>query len=565
MTALASDAPPTRLALLRRRLRFDGLTLAALAVAALVMLPVLTIAAYLLQPLTGTWSHMVETVLPGYIRNTALLTLWVGIGTLLIGVSTAWLVTVCRFPGRGLFEWLLVLPLAMPAYVMAYTYTDFLQVTGPVQTALREATGLRPRDYWFPNIRSLEGAAAMLTLALYPYVYLLARTAFLQLSVCAVEASRALGCSGWASFRRVALPMARPAIAGGVALALMETLADFGTVAFFGVDTFTTGIYRAWFSFNDRAAAAQLSTALLGCVLLLILLERATRGGRRFHQASGRTRPLPGYPLRGFKAAAAVAVCALPLGLGFLLPGGLLLDMALSGGDAQFGARYVRLTLNSFSLAAVGATVAVLVALLVGYATRLRPGPLTSGAARIASMGYAVPGSVVAIGVLIPFAAFDNALDAWSRDTFGVSTGLLLTGGMAALIFAYVVRFLAISLQTVEAGFARVPRSMDHAARNLGAGQIGTAVRVHVPLLAGSLMTAGLIVFVDILKELPATMLMRPFNFDTLAAQAHQLAADERLREAATPALAIVATGLLPVLLLSRAIARSRPGLTGPD
>lgn len=536
------------------------LTAAALVVAALLATPVLGVFFSVFQEGEGAWGHLVDTVLPRYVLNTVYLALMVGIGVFTVGVGTAWLVTMCRFPGRRLFEWALILPLAFPAYVIAYAYTDFLQHPGPVQTLLREVTGWGPRDYWFPEIRSIEGAGLMFTLVLYPYVYLLARTAFLNQSVCTLEVGRTLGRTAWQSFREIALPLARPAIATGTALALMETLADFGTVAHFGVQTFTTGIYRAWFSMGDRIAAAQLAASLLSFVLLLLLLERWQRGRARYFQTSRKYQQLPGYRLSGGQQVLAVLACALPLGLGFLLPVGLLLEMHLTAGHDLFGRRYITLVVNSLTLAGITAVLGVGLALTLAYAARLRPSRLTLGANRMASLGYAVPGSIIAVGVLIPLANFDNALDAWMRASFGISTGLLLTGSIAGLIFAYLVRFMAVALNTVDSSLTKITPSMDDAARTLGAGTGGTLRRVHIPLLRGGLLTAGLIVFVDVMKELPATLIMRPFNFDTLAVQAYRLAADERLSEAATPSLAIVAVGLLPVILLSREIMRSRPG-----
>ncbi|MFQ5773274.1 MAG: ABC transporter permease [Kiloniellaceae bacterium] len=551
--------PPGRFATRPAR-RIGVLTWAALLIASLFATPVVSVLANVFVPSQGTWQHLASTVLPSYVANTIWLALGVGLGVLAIGLSTAWLVTMCRFPGRRTFEWALILPLAVPAYVMAYTYTDFLQFTGPVQSLLREVTGWGPHDYWFPQIRSLGGAIVMLALVLYPYVYLLARAAFLEQSVCALEVSRTLGCGPWASFFRVALPLARPAVAAGVALALMETIADFGTVSFFGVQTFTTGIVRAWFSLGDRVAAAQLSAVLLGFVLAVLLLERWSRGPARYYHTSGRYQHLPDYRLKGWRAALASAACIVPMTMGFLLPAAILLRMSIEAGDAQFGPRFARLAFNSFTLAAVTAVAAVLLAAIMAYGVRLSPSRLTVGASRVAAMGYAVPGTVIAVGVLIPFALFDNALDAWMRARFGVSTGLLLTGTIAALVFAYLVRFLAVSLNAVEASLSKIKPSMDDAARSLGHGPAGTLLRVHAPLMWGSLLTAALMVFVDVMKELPATLIMRPFNFDTLAVQAFNLASDERLTEASTASLAIVAVGILPLFLLSRAIARARPG-----
>ena len=541
---------------MRPRRGLPALPIAAMLVAALVALPVLTVALHLFLPDEGAWRHIARVLLPEYIGNTLLLVSGTALGVLALGLSTAWLVAVCRFPGRRILEWALVLPLAFPAYVIAYTYTDLLQVSGPVQTFIRDATGLSARDYWFPPIRSLGGAIAMLSLVLYPYVYLLARAAFVQQSSGILEAARTLGCSPWGAFLRVALPMARPALVAGVLLALMETLADFGTVAYFGVPVFTTGIYRAWFSLGDPVSAAKLSAVLLGFVFTLVALERWNRGGMRFHQLGAPAAERKPYELSGGRAALAVIVCLVPLGFGFLLPAGRLAWLAWIGGDAQFGPRYLGLLWNSVSLAGISAIVAVSAAVIVGYGLRLRPGAPMRLAHRVAGLGYAIPGSVIAVGVLIPLALADQGLRAWLSSWFGVETGLLLTGGILGLLFAYVARFLAVSLQSVDAGLARITPAMDDAARALGEGPGRTLRRVHLPILRANLFTAGLIVFVDVMKELPATLILRPFDFDTLAVQAYKLAADERLAEASTASLAIVVAGLIPVILLARQVSR---------
>ncbi len=554
---------PLGTALVRSRFGSSKLTLLCVAIATLFAIPVLSVVLAIFQPATETWAHLFDTVLGDYFINTLVLALGVGIIVPVIGTGCAWLVTMCRFPGRRFFEWALILPLAVPAYVMAYAYTDFLQFSGPLQSHLRAVTGWAFGDYWFPEIRSLGGAVAMLSLVFYPYVYLLARAAFLEQSVCALEVSRTLGCGPWRAFFRVALPLARPAIVGGTALALMETLADFGTVSFFGVPTFTTGIVRAWISFGDRIAAAQLATGLLTVVFFVILVERWSRGRARYHHSTGRYQHLPGYRLGGWRSLAALAACGLPLTLGFLLPAGTLLALALAEWVDALDGRLLRIAWNSFLLASVTAGFGVLLAIILAYGARLDHRLPAQLAIRAASMGYAVPGIVVAIGVLIPFAAFDNLLDAFLRDNLGVSSGLLLTGSIAALVFAYLVRFLAISLNAVEASLGKIRSSMDDAARSLGSGPFNTVTRIHAPIMWSSLLTAGLVVFVDVMKELPATLVMRPFNFDTLAVQAHNLAADERLAEAAVPSLAIVLVGIPPLILLSRAIRKSRPGRKG--
>ncbi len=499
--------------------------------------------------------HQLETVLPEYALQSALLAVCVGLGVMVLGSATAAAVTLFDFPGRRAFEWALLLPLAMPAYVLAYAWTDALQFSGPLQTALREALGVRG-PLW-PDVRSLWGAVLLFVLCLYPYVYLLVRAALGERAVRLMEAARLLGAPMRRRVLQVALPMARPAIAAGVALALMETLADFGTVSYFAVQTFTTGIYRAWFSLGDRVAAAQLALVLLGFVVLVLVFERVSRGGRRFAETSLR-RNTPRSPLHGARAALAWAACALPLAGGFLLPGVLLLKMALTDGDAQFGARFVTLAGNSVLLAGCSAVGAVLLALLIGYAARIHRGPAVRLAARIAGLGYALPGSVIAVGVLIPVTRLDHALAALWQQLFGVHPGLLITGSIAALVYACVVRYLTAAMQAVDAGLARITPAMDFAARSLGHTPAQTLARVHLPLLRGSLLTAALLVFIDVMKELPATLVMRPFNFDTLATQAYTLAADERLAEASTAALAIVAVGLLPMVVICRQIARGQ-------
>jgi len=536
------------------------LSVTAIVLAAMIALPVVVVLLNIFVPGQGTWSHLAATVLPEYAGNSLALMLGVAFGVMVGGVSTAWLTTMCRFPGRRVFEWALLLPMAVPAYVMAYAYTDLLQFAGPVQSWLRETMGWSARDYWFPDVRSLGGAMVMLSLVLYPYVYLLARAAFLEQSDSMLEMARVSGYGPWGTFLRVALPLARPGIVAGTALALMETLADFGTVAYFGVQTFTTGIYHAWFSLGDHVAAAQLSATLLGFVFFVLLVERVTRARAGFHTTSYRKRLRNVYHLRGIRALVAVTFCVAPLVLGFFLPAGVLLHMALTSGDAQFGARYVDLTFNTVTLAAVTAALAVMLALLVGYAARSSAGRMVRVANRVAGLGYAVPGAVIAVGVLIPVTRLDHVLTGWIESLTGASLGLILTGSIAALVYAYLVRFFAVALQATEAGLTKITPSMDYAARSLGLGPAATLRRVHAPLLWRSALTAALLVFVDVMKELPATFVMRPFNFDTLAVQAFNLASDERLAEASTAALTIVAAGLLPLIVLSRMMLRPRIG-----
>lgn len=533
-----------------------ALSWVALVVAGLCALPMLAVLLAALSGGTETVQHLAGTVLGDYARTTLALVVLVAVGTFAIGVGAAWLVTMTRFPGARMFEIALVLPLAFPAYVLAYAYTHVLDHPGIVQTTLRDVTGWGPREYWFPEIRSLGGAAAMLILVLYPYVYLLARAAFLQQSGTTFLAARALGSSPWAAFFKVSLPLARPAIAGGVLLAVMETIADFGTVAYFGVQTFATGIYTSWFSLFDRVGAAQLALCLLSFALLLAMLERLQRGDAKYHDPARRGKAAPALKLSGVQAGLAMTLCAVPVIFGAILPIAVLFSMGLGSEQNLLSARYLGFIKNSATLASLAAVVTVAAAISVGFFQRMRSGRVSQSAAYVARLGYAVPGGVIAVGLMVPFAAFDNTLDAWMRSTFDISTGLLITGSIWLLIIAYMVRFLAAALGAYEGGQAMVHVNMDAASRSLGQGPVATLRRVHLPILAPSLMTALLIVFVDVMKELPATLIMRPFNFDTLAVQAYRLASDERLEGAAVPSLIIVAMGLLPVILICRQVGR---------
>jgi len=519
--------------------------------AVIIAVPVLVIAASLAQPFSDVWQHLWNTVLTDYIGNSLLLMLGVGSGTLLLGVSAAWLTAMCEFPGRRIFNWALLLPMAMPAYIIAYTYTGLLDFTGPLQSTLRDTFGWGYGDYYFPEIRSVGGAICMLSLVLYPYVYLLVRVAFTEQSTAVLEASRNLGKGPWQTLFLVALPMARPAIAAGVSLALMETLADFGTVDYFGVSAFTTGIFRTWYGLGELQTAAQLAAFLLLFVFVLFVLERWSRRRMRFHHASAQKHPSRIH-LHGWRGGACFLLATSILILGFILPAGQLLLWAASNWQASIDADFFALVVNSFMLAALAALCCLAVALFLGYGKRLHPGAVEVTAVRVSGMGYAVPGTVIAVGVLIPFAWLDNQIDAFMRHTFEFSSGLLLSGTLAALVFAYVVRFLSVSLQSVESGLEKIKPSIDESARSLGHSPTQVLKRIHIPMLRGSLLTALLLVFVDVLKELPTTLILRPFNFNTLAVRTYELASDERLADAAMPALAIVLVGLLPVILITR-------------
>lgn len=483
----------------------------------------------------------------------------VGVGVSLIGVGTAWLVTMCRFPGSQMLEWALLLPLAAPAYLLAYTYTHLLDFFGPVQTGLRSLFGwVSVNDYWFPEIRNIWGAMAMLILVLYPYVYLLVRVAFLEQATGTLEASRCLGCNPWRSFFTVALPLARPAIASGVALALMETLGDFGTVQYFGVTTFTTGIYRTWFGMGERLAAAQLAAVLMLFIGVLILLERLSRSQARYYQAGSHYQCPPKHQLSGMRAILAILAGVMPLTLGFIVPGGYLVYLTVANAEYTLNQSFWDIAQNSLILAVISAILASAIALFLAYGQRQDRSWLLNLGVRLSAMGYAIPGTVIAVGILIPVTRLDQAIDNWMRATFDVSPGLLLSGTITALIFAYLVRFLAVSFNAVESSLEKIKPSLDEASRSLGHSVSATLLRVHTPLMSGGILTAVMLVFVDVMKELPATLLIRPFNFDTLAVQVYQYASDERLIEAAAPALTIILVGIIPVIFLSFKIAQSR-------
>ena len=542
----------------RRRVALPSIwTLLAFIVIGVILLPVVTVASRVFVPSEGVWAHLFDTVLPLYVQNSLILVTGVTLLAIMIGVTTGWLIAAYEFPGRRVLEWALMLPLAMPGYVIAYVYFDRLSYWGPIQSGLRSVFGWGRADYWFPQIASLPGAMVLLALVLYPYVYLLSRAAFLGQSLHLMETARSLGQGRVAAFRRVALPLAWPAIAAGAAFVAMETLADYGTVLHLGVQTLTTGIFRTWFARGAPVAAAQLAALLVCFVAVAFLVERMVRGDRRFaSNAGGRARMMGRVRLSPGYAILAMVACSLPVVLGFVFPAAELLRLSLIAGDPLWGARFFAFAQNSLIMAGGAAILLVCIAVFLSYAQRLQGGPVIDSAMQAASFGYAIPGAVIAIGVLIPLATFDNALDAFMRAQFGISTGLLLTGSIAALMFAYTVRYLAVALKTVQASFTRVPRSMDEAARNLGAGSVRVLWRVHLPLLRPGLLTAAIFVFADVMKELPATLIVRPFNFDTLAIRTFRLASDGRLEEAATSALLIVAVGILPVIILSRAMNR---------
>ena len=532
-----------------KSLKFSAV--AVMALVALLMLPVLSVAVSWLQfdaPARAVWQQMLQTVLPDYTVTTLVLCVCVGIGVALVGMLTASAVSLFEFPGRRIFEWALLLPLAMPAYVVAYAYTDFLQFSGPLQNTVRTALGVQGRV--FPEVRSLGGAILVFTFVLYPYVYLLARTALGERATHLMEVARLLGAPLRRRIFKVALPLARPAVAAGVALALMETLADFGVASYFGIQTFTAGIYKAWLAMDNRIAAAQLATFLLILVALLLRLEYRAQARMRFAasrgagKSSAESQPIA---LRGGHLLVAWAVCGVPVLMGFVLPVLFMLRPLAADWTVLAWDQFLTWSFNSVRLGAITAVLAVGLALLLAFSVRRGADVFSRTAVQLVGLGYAIPGAVIVVGLLLPLG--------WLQAVWPQSgVGYLVTATSLGLVWAYLVRFCAVALQSVQSGYARIPASFDDSARMLGTRDAGLALRVHWPLLKRSTAAAGLLVFVDVMKELPATLVLRPFNSDTLAVVAYQLARDERLGEAALPSLALVLVGLLPVILLSRTL-----------
>ncbi|MFC4258878.1 ABC transporter permease [Marinobacter lacisalsi] len=531
----------------------------AIAITAIVALPVLSVAWLALFPDENIWPHLISTTLPRYIGTTLILMLGVSVLTLAIGLSTAWAVTMCEFPGRRMFQWALLLPFAVPAYVIAYVYTDLLQYAGPVQGALRDFFGWQSsRDYWFPEIRSLWGATLMLGLVLYPYVYLLARAAFLEQSPSLFSVSRSLGHSALSTFFRVVLPIARPAIAVGLSLVLMETLNDFGTVDFFAVQTLTAGLFDTWMNLGNLGGAAQIAMVMLTFVVILVTLERYSRRRQQQYAARDNRSPIHRFTMSRPRQWICVVTCATPIVFGFIVPALVLARYAVIYFDQSWSAGFLENTFNSLFLSTAAAFATLIIGLTLAYSRRLHDTKPMQVMMRLSSLGYAMPGAVLAVGVIVPMAAFDNQVDAWMREWFGFSTGLLLSGTTFALIFAYTVRFLAVSAGSLESGLQKITPSMDMAARSLGKSTTATLLQVHLPMLRGTMLTAALVVFVDCMKELPATLILRPFNFDTLATHVYQYASDELLGISALPALIIVLAGIVPIILMSRSIGAAR-------
>ena len=526
----------------------------ALIGAALVAVPILIMTTQLFRAdEQGIWAHLVDTVLWRYVWGSLAICSGAVVVAVVIGTATAWATTRLHFPGVGLLSWTLLLPMAVPSYVLAYCWTDLLEYAGPVQTWIREQTGWVKRDYWFPQVRSIPGAILMFGLTLYPYVYLPVRASLVEQGAAMFESARSLGWGPWRCFFRLALPLSRPALVGGCSLVAMETLADYGTVDYFGVPTFTTGIYRTWNGFGSYSAAVKLAAVMLLVVVVLLSIERISRGGRRFHRVGARQQQDNVLTLIGWRSWLTTVACCLPIVLGFAIPCIILTRHVWSSLDWDQLAQITQPAMVSLQLALGTALVVLVAALLLAYGRRLVPSRLLMLVSRIAASGYCIPGSVIAVAVIVPLAWIDNQI----LDPV-IDSGLLLSGGLIILIYAYVVRFLAVALTGVESGLAAIPLTMDHAARGLGAGPLASLGRIHLPLMGASLATAALLVIVDVIKELPATILLRPAGVTTLAVQVHEQVSQEDLQMAALPALAIVVVGLGPVLLLNRRISRAR-------
>lgn len=526
---------------------FISITLGCIILAA----PVGLVFVSVFFPQTEIWQHLYSTVLSDYIVNSLLLAFGVGFLVIVIGTVLAWCIARYEFAGRKQLQWLILLPMAMPAYIIAYTYTGLLDFAGPLQTLLRDTFHWQYGDYYFPDIRSLPGAIIMLSLVLYPYVYMLARTAFSEQPSSLEEVSRSLGVSPSEHLFKVVLPLARPAILMGAALAMMEAFADYGTVQYFGLSTFTTGIFRTWFGLGNGIAAAQLAAMLTSFVVLLLILEYLSRRKVSYYFQGQKAQQVNRQKLSGRKAFWVPFLCVIPVLFGFMLPVLQLLKWASMTYSKQLTSEFWLLLWNSFYLAAIAAITAVILALIFAYGKRLNPIKPIQILVGVVNLGYAVPGTVIAIGAMISLSWLDIKLNTLTENWFDVSVGLVFSGSLFALILVYSSRFLAVAMHNIDTGLSRVKPSMDDAARSLGYKPLQVLRVIHVPLMKTSVLSALLLVFVDVLKELPATLILRPFNFNTLAVRAFELASDERLIDAALPALAIVSVGILPVILLT--------------
>lgn len=531
----------------------SALSFAACVVAAVILIPILAVITLAFYPSENIWPHLSQTTLPRYLLNSLVLMMATGLLAGSMGVAAAWLVALKDFPARRLLEWALLLPLSIPTYIGAYALVDFWEYAGPFQTHLRDVFGFTmASDYWFPEVRSRGAAIFVFSFSLYPYVYLLARAAFREQSSCAIETSRALGCGPWASFWKVGLPLARPAVVVGVAIVMMETLNDFGAVEFFAVQTLTTGIFTVWLEASNSGGAAQIATVMLALVLILLMLERIGRKQSKFHQLSKNNRPPVREVLTGKAAIGAIMLCGAMIGIGFVMPFLIMLNHALGNPDLWLQAGLWSAAFTTIWVGAIAAIVTVVGGVLLIYAVRLSAARWMHYLLPVTAIGYAAPGAVIGLGILVPMAAFDNMIADWIEAATGIDIGLLITGSAAAVIFAYCVRFFAIAFGAVDAALGRITPSMSMASRSLGQTAGGTLKRVHYPLIRGSLLTAGLLIFVDSSKELPATLLLRPFGFDTLATHIYDFASLEDINGAAPASIVVILVSLVAVAIVSK-------------
>lgn len=534
--------------------RLPGWRLTIFVIAGLITTPLIIVLQFNLHEHTDTWQHLIDYVLTDYAINSLVLGSGVAAGTFIIGVPAAWVCALYHFPAKRWLELLLLLPLAIPAYIIAYTYTGFLDVSGPVQSQLRLWFDWRYGDYWFPEIRSMGGAIIMFSFVLYPYVFLLTRSSLLTQSSNMIDAARTLGTSPLNRFLSIIIPLSRPAITAGIMLALMETMADYGTVQYFGIDTFTTGIFRTWFGFGEPTTAAQLASILMLVVFALMMIEKYSRRRLRFHNTTSSSKNNCATTLQGKRAILAIMACFIPSLCGFIIPCLILVSWAYQTAGDMVNAHFWTLAFNSFFIAALTAICTVILAIALAYGRRACKDKVNHALVELSTMGYAVPGTVIAVGTLIFLAQIDHWIIDIASATFNVELNLILTGTIAALVFAHCVRFLSISLQTVDASLTKIHRSIDEASLMLGSNSWRTLRNIHLPIIRSGLLTAALLVFVEVMKELPATLIMRPFNFNTLSVRTYELASDERLADASSAALAIVLTGIIPIILLNMSI-----------
>ncbi|EKO3431049.1 ABC transporter permease [Vibrio fluvialis] len=526
----------------------------SVALATLLVLPILAIFFTAIGQTDDVFAHLLSTVMPTYAFNTVVLTLSVMALALLFGIPSAWLMAMCRLPGEKVLQWALVLPLAIPGYIVGYIFTGWFDYAGPIQVWLREQTGWMAGEYYFPDIRSLAGASIVLALVLYPYVYLMCRAAFMEQNVSLLQSARLLKCSPWESFRRISLPLVRPSIAVALSLVAMETVGDFGTVSYFAVNTLTTAVYDTWMNYSNLTAAAKISAVMLVIVLLLLSAERYSRRRQKLYQSQFNSHEDFRYALRGWKKWLALLWCWGLVCVAFIFPLLQLLSYAYTYFEQSWTAEFREYALNSLQVSLSAAVIGVAVALVVNFYSRLKSNRVSVALMRLSSMGYAVPGTVLAIGVMVPVLTLDHAVNDVAKAMQWGRPGLIFSGTMFAIIFALIVRFSAVAIGSIESSLNKISPSLDMAARTMGCQANAMLWRVHLPLVRRGALIAGLLVFIESMKELNAALLLRPFNFETLATYVYNYASDEHLELAALPAVLLVLVGLIPLVVVNRSL-----------